>query len=422
MRFIGLLLTAPSLPKPAIGHVDRGKCCVYAPAPADYVNPFTMVGGSFLFFRSPVDSHIAATPPLKASQAASSGTSLERTPWWRVWPVPLLAALLWLLSVPLACLPGPLPLTTEQVLHLLAATVGLVPTEGLDQAHLLVVGHIRLARVVLSLLCGGALAVAGVALQGVLRNPLADPFTLGISAGAACGASLAIAFGGLAGVGLAGVGLTPLAAFVGSLAALGMALALGRSGGSFQRETVILAGIAVATFLGAVVALVKALNEESVTSIVFWIMGSFQGRGWNALPLLLLPLIPGLVAICLHWREMDVLALGDGQAAQLGMPVGRVRLWLLLGASCMTAGCVAVAGVIGFVGLVVPHMLRMVMGGAHGPLLVGAWFGGGLLLVWADVLARSLLSGGQELPVGVVTALVGGPFFALLVRGRERAL
>lgn len=366
-----------------------------------------------------MDSHHPSHSPHSSAQAS---VHVQRERWWRVWPVPLLAALLWLVSVPLACLPGPLALAPEQVLRLLAASTGFAPADGLDPAHLLVVGDIRLARVVLSLLCGGALAVAGVALQGVLRNPLADPFTLGISAGAACGASLAIAFGGLAGAGLAGVGLTPLAAFVGSLAALGMALALGSAGGTFQRETVILAGIAVATFLGAVVALVKALNEESVTSIVFWIMGSFQGRGWNSLPLLLLPLLPGLVAIFLHWREMDVLALGDQQAAQLGMRVGRVRLWLLLGASCMTAGCVAVAGVIGFVGLVVPHMLRLVMGGAHGPLLVGAWFGGGLLLVWADVLARSVLSGGQELPVGVVTALVGGPFFALLVRGRERAL
>ena len=342
-----------------------------------------------------------------------------------VW-LPLTAVIvLWLLSVPLACLPGPLGLSPEQVLRLLGVAAGLLPAEGVDAAQLLVVGQIRLARVTLSLLCGGGLAVAGVALQGVLRNPLADPFTLGISAGAACGASLAIAFGGLWGAGLwlvGSVGLTSLAAFGGSLAALGMALALGRSGGSFQRETVILAGIAVATFLGAVVALVKALNEESVTSIVFWIMGSFQGRGWHVLPLLLAALLPGLLAVLLHWRELDVLALGDRQAAQLGMRVGRVRLWLLLGASSMTAGCVAVAGVIGFVGLVVPHMLRLFMGGAHGPLLIGAWFGGGLLLVWADVLARSVLSGGQELPVGVVTALVGGPFFALLVRGREQSL
>ena len=174
----------------------------------------------------------------------------------------------------------------------------------------------------------------------------------------------------------------------------------------------------MAAFLGAVVALVKALNEESVTSIVFWIMGSLQGRGWDSVPLLLATLLPGLLVVLPGWRKLDMLALGDEQAAHLGLVVGRTRFWLLAGASCMTAGCVAVAGVIGFVGLVVPHVLRMLLGSAHGPLLYGAFLGGGILLVWADVLARCVLSGGQELPVGVVTALLGGPFFAFLVRRR----
>lgn len=352
--------------------------------------------------------------------------------------VPFLAAFLWLLSIPLATLFGPLDIAPAEVFTLLGLKLGLLPA-GLapsvppDPARMLVVGDIRLARVVLSLLCGGGLAVAGVALQGVLHNPLADPFTLGISAGAASGASLAIAFGGslvslpafaalsqLTPEGFLAEGLVSLAAFVGSLIALGMALGLGRAGGSFQRESVILAGIAVATFLGALVALVKALNEESVTSIVFWIMGSFQGRGWNNAPLLLLPLLCGGTVVALHWRQLDVLAMGDTQASQMGLHVGRARLWILAGASCMTAGCVAVAGVIGFVGLVVPHILRLCMGAGHGPLLWSAWFGGGILLVWADVLARTVLSGGQELPVGVVTALIGGPFFALLVQGRSR--
>ena len=208
------------------------------------------------------------------------------------------------------------------------------------------------------------------------------------------------------------------AALAGALLALAGALWLGRGDGGFRRESVILAGIAVAAFLGALVALIKALNEESVTSIVFWIMGSFQGRGWDSLPLLLATFVPGLIAVALGWRALDVLTMGDEQAAQLGLNVGRARLWLLAGASCMTAGCVAVAGVIGFVGLVVPHVLRLVLGCGHGPLLAGAFFGGGVLLVWADVLARSVLDGGQELPVGVVTALLGGPFFALLVRRR----
>lgn len=339
----------------------------------------------------------------------------------RGWWIPAAAVGLWLISVPLACLPGPLSLPAFEVWHLLGIRLGVCSAEGVDAARLMVVGDIRLARVALSLLCGGGLAVAGVALQGVLRNPLADPFTLGISAGAACGASLSIAFGGSLALaaqwGFSG-GLVSLSAFAGALLALGMALWLGRSGGTFRRESVILAGIAVATFLGAVVALVKALNEESVTSIVFWIMGSFQGRGWSSVPLLLFPLSGGVLLVVPHWRDLDVLALGDVQAGQLGLRVGTVRLRLLAGASCITAGCVAVAGVIGFVGLVVPHILRLGLGAAHGPLLLGAWFGGGVLLLWADVLARSALSGGQELPVGVVTALLGGPFFALLVRGR----
>ena len=321
----------------------------------------------------------------------------------RRWCCCVLLAILWCASLPLACLPGPVPVAVADVWQALGAVVGLCPPA--DGSVQLVVGQIRLARVLLGLLCGGALAVAGVALQGVLRNPLADPFTLGIWAG------------GLA-VGLSAAATVSLAALLGSLLALGGALWLGSGQGSFRRETVILAGIAVAAFLGAVVALVKALNEESVTSIVFWIMGSLQGRGWDSVPLLLATLLPGLLVVLPGWRKLDMLALGDEQAAHLGLAVGRTRFWLLAGASCMTAGCVAVAGVIGFVGLVVPHVLRMLLGSAHGPLLYGAFLGGGILLVWADVLARCVLSGGQELPVGVVTALLGGPFFAFLVRRR----
>ena len=367
---------------------------------------------------------------------ASSPSSLQHPS--RLWLVFAGLVALWLASLPLACLPGPVPLSASSVFRALAGLAGLAglaPAQG-DPAITGVVVSIRLARVCLAALCGGALAMAGAALQGVLRNPLADPFTLGISAGAACGASMAIALGGplvallgnvqglgnvpgsMLGVGVSHAGLVAPAALIGALAALGGALWLGRGDGAFSRESVILAGIAVAAFLGALVALVKALNEESVTSIVFWIMGSFQGRGWSSLPLLLATLVPGLLATALGWRALDVLALGDEQAAQTGLDVARARLWLLAGASCMTAGCVAVAGVIGFVGLVVPHVLRLLLGWGHGPLLTAAFFGGGILLVWADVLARCVLSGGQELPVGVVTALLGGPFFALLVRRR----
>ncbi len=337
----------------------------------------------------------------------------------------------------LACLPGPMEVTAWQVVQVLGAKLGLMDSTTLDPRLMLVVGDIRFARVILSALCGGALAMAGVALQGVLRNALADPFTLGISAGAACGASVALTFSGtvlgfLSGLGLAqghfSDGLVTVCAFAGALLALFLTLLLSQDAeqrgllGQSQRESSILAGIAVATFLGALVALIKALNEESVTSIVFWIMGSFQGRSWDAVPLLLLAFIPGLALIAVHWRDLDVLALGQREALQLGVPVARVRFCVLLGASLMAAGCVAVSGIIAFVGLVVPHILRFFLGISHGKLLVGAWFGGGLVLLWADVVARSLLSDGQELPVGVIMSLIGGPFFAFLVRRRGRGV
>lgn len=333
---------------------------------------------------------------------------------------PLLAALLVLpiVALPLACLPGQYPLDLAQIRLAFAQFFGFAPAPRGDEATIYaIVIDIRLARAAAALCCGGSLALSGAILQGALRNPLADPFTLGISAGAACGASLALVAGaGVAtasGLGLAAI--VSLAALAGSLLALALALLLGRSRGALNRENVILAGIAVASFLGALVALVKSLNEESVASIVFWIMGSLQGAGWQSLPILLIALAPGLLATAWGWRKLDALALGDSQAGWLGLDPGRARFWLLLGASCMTAGCVAVAGIIGFVGLVAPHILRIILGPAHGPLLAASFPVGGVFLLACDCAARTILDGGQELPVGVVTALCGAPLFAWLI-------
>ncbi|BFR49755.1 iron ABC transporter permease [Nitratidesulfovibrio sp. HK-II] len=373
-----------------------------------------------------------ATVPRSVPQQARTGAARQR----RALRIILLAALCWAATVVLACLFGPFRIPVDDVLRALAElalpgalTGGAGPAP--DATHMLVVTRIRLARVCLALLAGGGLAVAGTVFQGVLRNPLADPFTLGVSGGAAFGASLALTLGigpltawlamhlpALAG--LSPQALLPLAALAGALASLGAVLLLGGAagGGAFRRETVVLAGVVVSTVLSALVSLVKALDEESVSSIVFWIMGSLQGRGWTHAAVLLPWLALGLLLVLPRFRELDILALGDVQARQLGMDTARVRLQLLVGASLITAGCVAVSGVIGFVGLVVPHLARMRLGAAHGPLLAAGWFGGGMLLAWADVLARTLLPGGAELPVGVVTALLGGPFFCLLlVRG-----
>lgn len=323
-------------------------------------------------------------------------------------------AILWLCCLPaigLACLFGQMPITPANVLGAIAQLMGFAISHLSDTA-LLVIQQIRLPRALAAFLTGGSLAIAGVVLQGCLRNSLADPFTLGISSGAACGASLAIAFGASLAIGASSLAIA-LSALAGSILALALALLLGRGG--MDRQGIILAGVAVASFLGAIVAMVKALNEESVTSIVFWILGSFQGITWQRLPLLLATLLPGLLVTAWGWRKLDILSLGDAESGWLGLNAPLCRFWLLLGASIMTAGCVAIAGVIGFVGLVAPHTLRLLMGVAHGPLLLAAFPAGGLFLLFCDSVARVILDGGQELPVGVITALTGAPFFAFLI-------
>ena len=190
--------------------------------------------------------------------------------------------------------------------------------------------------------------------------------------------------------------------------------------GRLRRETVVLAGIVVATFLSALISLLKSLDEESVTGIVFWVMGSLQGRSWEHVIFVWPYILLGGVAALVWAREVDLLSMGDDQARMLGLNADRSRLKLLLAASLLTGAAVSVAGVIGFVGLVVPHLVRMVVGAEHRPLVLLSALAGGVALIWSDVLARTLLPGGQELPVGVVTALFGGPFFCLLLRRRAR--
>ncbi|MBQ7739339.1 MAG: iron chelate uptake ABC transporter family permease subunit [Desulfovibrionaceae bacterium] len=224
----------------------------------------------------------------------------------------------------MSCFPGAYKLDISTVTQVLAALFGL--GQSIDPIAKVIVLDIRLPRIILAALGGGALAVAGVCLQGTLRNQLADPFTLGISAGAACGASLIL----VPNISLtyltlkilpniAPSTLLTLAAFLGALSATLATLYLGYGQGRFGQNQIILAGIAVATFLGALVALVKALNEESVTSIVFWIMGSFQGKSWTDVPVILFTTISGAIFLITRWRALDLLSLGDAQAQQMGL-------------------------------------------------------------------------------------------------------
>jgi len=290
---------------------------------------------------------------------------------------------------------------------------------GIDESVRYILINVRLARVCLALVVGGALALAGAVYQGVLLNPLADPFTLGVSTGAALGASLAILLG-WGGVYFLGVSALPVSAFAGALGALYLVYLLGRMDGRIHATTLVLAGIIVSTFLSAWISLLKSLNEDSVSTIVFWIMGSLSGKSWTHVLLVLPYLGAGAAMIFYYARELDLLSLGDIQAHQLGVDVQRMRFRLLLAASLITAVAVSVSGVIGFVGLVVPHLVRLAIGPRHRKLLPATLLAGGLLVLLSDTLARSLLRSGEELPVGVVTAILGGPFFCYLLLHRKK--
>ncbi len=252
---------------------------------------------------------------------------------------------------------GPLEISYKTVLQLWLSPVYPDWAAGVDDTVRYIVINVRLARIVLALTVGGALALAGAVYQGVLLNPLADPFTLGVSSGAAFGASLAI-IAGVGGIHLLGISALPVAAFAGALTALYLVYLLGRMDGRIHVTTLVLAGIIVSTFLSACISLLKSLNEDSVSTIVFWIMGSFSGKSWTHVLLVLPYLVLGGGVIFWYTRELDILSLGDIQAQHLGVDVPRMRLFLLLASSLLTAAAVAVSGVIGFVGLVVPHLVR----------------------------------------------------------------
>ncbi|MDF1554285.1 MAG: iron ABC transporter permease [Deferrisomatales bacterium] len=337
-------------------------------------------------------------------------TNTSRHNSWLPWALAMAlpATILWAAGI------GSSGLGWADLARALGETAGLLAPR-LDEVDRAILLNVRLSRVLLAAVAGGGLAVAGVIFQGILLNPLADPYTVGVSSGAALGASVAILLG-LGGYTAWGMGLLPLAAFAGALLALGAVQLLAASRGFTGSGTLILAGIVVSTTLSAGISLLKSLNEDSVSSIVFWIMGSFSGRGWWHVAFCLPYVAAGLVAALFYGRDLDLLVLGDEGARQLGVDSVRVRRRLLVGASMITGACVAVSGVIGFVGLVVPHLLRMTLGPAHRRLLFSSFLGGGILLVLADALSRTLLPGGEELPVGVVTALLGGPFFCYLLR------
>jgi iron complex transport system permease protein len=277
-----------------------------------------------------------------------------------------------------------------------------------------VVVDVRLPRILSSAIVGGGLAISGVVFQGILLNPLADPYTLGVSAGAAFGASLAI----LLNIGLLGMYSVPLFAFGGAVGTLLVVIYLSSSSGGFSSNNLILSGIIVAAILSAGISLLKYIADEQVSVIIFWLMGSFGSKTWTDVSLILLFVGIGFAIFIFFARDMNLMSLGNRTASSLGVDTRKVTLVLLVSASLVAAICVSVSGIIGFVGLLVPHMMRLITGPDNRRLVPVSLLAGAILLLGADTITRAVLP--TEIPIGVLTALIGGPFFCYLFRKQQR--
>jgi len=352
-----------------------------------------------------------------ASAAERANVGSVRAPRLRIGWVALGFATL-AAAVLVAIFVGPVALPPSEVLgKLLDALPFVHVTSHLSVQHQAILVQLRLPRIVLGGLVGGTLAISGAAYQGAFRNPLADPYLLGSAAGAGLGATIAIAY---AHAGVAS-NLMPFAAFAGALAAVALAYTAGRAAGGRSATSLVLAGIAVTAFATSIQTYLQQRRSDSLREVYGWILGRLSTAGWRDVLLILPYVVAGVAVMLAHRRHLDVLAVGDEEADTLGMNTRNVRLAVVVAASLSTAAAVAVSGLIGFVGIIVPHFVRLVAGTSYRVVLPLSLLFGAAFLILADLLGRTIIAP-AELPIGVVTAFFGAPFFALVLRTSRRSL
>ncbi|NLP17621.1 MAG: iron chelate uptake ABC transporter family permease subunit [Firmicutes bacterium] len=343
----------------------------------------------------------------------------------KTFPTLLFLAALLLVSIVVALGIGAVSIPVSETIHILARSIPiggrflLPPTAVIIPSHRDILIELRLPRVLLAVLVGSSLSVSGATFQGLFKNPMADPHIIGVSAGAALGGTTALALGPR--LRYFGLGAVPLFAFAGALLTVVLVYNMARVGGRAPIMSLLLAGIAVSSILQALVSLITYFSDGELQKIVFWMMGSLSGRGWEYLLLALPYSLASMAVIWVFARDLNAFLLGEEPALHLGIEVEAVKRYLLWAASMLTASAVATSGLIGFVGLVVPHVVRLLLGPDHRVLLPAVALTGGIFLVWVDILARTALPP-LELPLGLLTSLVGGPFFIYLLRKRKHAL
>jgi len=290
------------------------------------------------------------------------------------------------------------------------------PDIGRHEAYRTIILEVRLPRILLAVMIGGSLAGAGATLQGLFGNPLADPYIMGISSGAALGATIAISFR-LPPL-VHGLSSVPIAAFLASVATMTAVYFLAGVSGRVSMDTFLLSGVVVSSFLWAVMSFVMMVSGDSLREIMMWLMGSLSNKSYAHVKMAAPYVGLGIIVLIVMARDLNLICLGDDEARHLGVDPESAKRIIVFASSLVTAASVSVGGIIGFVGLIVPHTMRIILGPDHRLLLPASVIAGGIFLVSADTLARTLIAP-SEIPVGVITALFGAPFFFYVLRRRK---
>ena len=352
-------------------------------------------------------------PAPRKRHSRNSGLARRGRGKWLIIGLSIALVVMFLVASAVGAFEIPLPQVISSVLHRIGINVGTRP----DDLGESVLWDVRFPRVVLALLIGASLGCAGALMQGIFGNPLAEPGVIGVSSGAAVGATASIVLG----ISTFGTWSVTVAAFIGGLITTFLVYAVARAGGRTEVITLVLTGIAVNAVTGAAIGLFMFFSTDAeLRSVTFWNLGSVASASWPAVAAVLPCAIVGIVAANAFARPLDLLALGEKPARHLGVDVERLRVLVILLVALLTASAVAVSGTIGFIGLVVPHLVRMVAGPGHRVLLPASALGGGLVVVAADLMARTIAAP-AEIPLGSITAILGGPFFFwLILRTRKR--
>lgn len=289
----------------------------------------------------------------------------------------------------------------------------------ISDSYINIIWKIRLPRVLLGVLVGSSLSVAGAAFQGMFKNPMADPFVIGISSGAALGATLGIVSG--LSINILGMSSITIFAFLGALLSVFLVYNIARVNQKIPITTLLLSGVAVGQLFTAMMSLMMVLYDNNMQKIIYWTMGGLSAKGWDPVVKLSLPLILSMITLGLFSKELNILLLGEESAKSMGINVEKTKRYIILLGSFMTALVVSVSGIIGFVGLIIPHSVRLIFGPDYKMLIPSSALMGAIFMIFADSIARTIISP-TEIPVGIITALFGAPFFIYLLKNRKSNL